>query len=347
MRSSSGTFRMTVDGSDLKAQVGKGDLSENSLTGNITVDGQRYPIPIPGETSDLDPTYEPQAFEDAWASCDDTVDVPRSDADCSLDRVLGTNAARLLTKAAGTLGSMINDDAVCGYESDPVKLGPIDIQGNVGEIGEMTWTAPNCPVTTGPPVLMETDCQNVETWVSGAARVWSHRTVRGERETLALLIDSIIPRTRDAIDMILNDVELTEFTVWDEQNGTKTLPVQLTIHSGNLFGTVHPILGESATTAGVYDYVAPVSRYEGIGVSNIAATLAVGAASFEVTITAANIDAMNGVWLGDGNRIAGTMSINGKDIVIGPDPLVPGFDQAAFNASYTCDPALRAPIPHL
>ncbi|MDF1564087.1 MAG: hypothetical protein P1V51_13645 [Deltaproteobacteria bacterium] len=348
MRTSSGTFRIAVTGTDLDAQAGPGDSTENSLTGQATIDGQTYTIPVPGEAPDLDPSYDAQAFEDSWASCDPELAVPRSSDECSLNRVLGANAARLMTKVIGNLGSLVNDNTVCGFESDPVRLGPIDMQGDpdLGEMGYVKWTAPNCLVADGPVTLKEADCQNVETYYSGSARVWAFRTVRGEREQLAGLIESVIMRERNAIDMEIADSELTGFSIWDELNGEPTLPVKLIIDSGNISGIVHPILGESATEAGVYDYVSPVSQYEGVTATNLAATMEVGAATFYLDIETATIDAMNGVWLGDGNRIAGTMTINGEDITIGPDRLVPSFDQAAFNASYSCDPTLRAPIPH-
>ncbi len=246
------------------------------------------------------------------------------------------------------MASVVNDDTACGYENTNVKLGPIDVSGDVGQTGYITWAARNCPIASGPPTLYSTDCVGVETWYSGSATVWTHRTIRGELEQLGSVIDSVIPHTRDAIDVVFEDSDLSEFTVWDEQNGQKTLPAQLTIHSGSLIGTVHPILGENASTAGVYDVVTPVSIYEQVSVkTSLDATLEVQGSQFPITITGGSFDAMNGVWRGDGNRIEGTLTVNGESVPIGPAPLVPDFDQAAFNESYVCKPTLRAPIPYL
>jgi len=356
MQSGGSTFSFMIDSSDLDAQVGVGATEENWLSGRISVDGEASPIPLPGEAPVLDPNYVAADFRSSWASCMSEVALPASSADCSMNPVLAANAGRLLIKTAGVLASMVNNDTVCAYEANDVLLAPTSVKGTPPNQGSVSWQTLNCQVAPGPDLTASTSCNNVLTRLGGTATIYSSRTVSGQRETVAGVIDSVVPQSRGAIVIDLDEARLSEFSVWDEQNGVSLLPAKLVIHSGSIAGQVRPITGENAATQGVFDVATPVAQFEQIGPyidpstqlrTTLIASLIVGAATFRIEITDFSLQAMNGMWSGDGNRLEGTMEINGESVTIPVVPLNPDFDQTAFNASYVCDPTLRAPIPHL
>ncbi len=84
------------------------------------------------------------------------------------------------------------------------------------------------------------------------------------------------------------------------------------------------------------------------GVSNLtmtsaALTIVSAGKTFKVDVTNVDLDAFVGAFAGSGsNDISGAITVDGETVALAPN-LVDDYDQAAFDATYTCNPALGTP----
>lgn len=339
-----GIFDLAVDGSQLDAQNGTNGAVSNYLAGRITVDGDDYPIPAPGLPPLLDPAFDQAAF-DASYQCAPNLRVVSSDAECSLYPFLGENAARLLVEATGRIVSMINADTTCGFEAQSVQLSPSEVIGSDGQMGSLSWDISGCDLGSDQLELEGRDCNRNYTYVQGRAQVNASRTVRGLRETILGFIESITPKSRDAIDIELTLSNITEFSTWSIPALGQDPTAKLTIHAGTLNATMHPILGENSGDLGTFDIATPVADFESIEWLNVAATLESDNKTFTLNIARANLTAFNGGWQGVSNTISGDIVVNGEVVLIKPMALDPAFEQLQFDSTYDCTLDLLETIP--
>lgn len=336
------TYTLHVASSALEAQNGKSGGRENYLAGTITVEGHEYAIPVAGEPV-LDPSYEPNAFHNAF-SCTPNLALPASDADCSLAPMLGENAARLLVLTAGTVASMVNADDECGFENTLLLLNPDEVVGDEGETGSMSWSVEQCDLS-GVLRRYSEDCSGGYTMVWGGLVVDASRTVSGERNSLYYLFDSIIPRTRDAVDVRITHAELDDFVAYQVPAGADEPKGKLTLHSGVLEARVLPRLGERESDPGVFDVPTPLAELHSISLPSAEATLEAEGKTFKLSLSDVQLYARNGVFGGFGNQVSGSLKVNGELVEFGPIDLNPDYEQAAFDASYTCTEDLLEAIP--
>lgn len=342
VRADGNALRVAIDGSLLDAQNGEKDGRENFLEGNIVVDGTSYPIPLTGEPV-LDPGYDPSSFAAAFA-CTPNMALPTSDEQCDFQQVIGDGAARLVIQTVGTVASMVNSDATCGFED---KLGvlvfPTEVVGDTGEMGSMTWDVEGCVVGSDSLAVLSEDCLGGATFVEGFADVSATRTVRGERTTEYLLIDAIEPRDSHSVTIELHDVALGEFVTFPLAAGESTPLGMLTIHEGTLSAVVEPATGARADAPQTFDRPTPIARISNVHLRNARATLEAQGKVFEIEIADTNLSATNGTVAGVTNQIAGTILIDG-DVVEVNGPLNPTFDQQTFEQSYLCTENLAGPV---
>ncbi len=337
---------VTFQAGNFDAQVGEKDGDENRLSGSIVVDvlgekGLEFDV-----SGDLDPDYDHDTAK-ATFSCTPNLELPVSDADCNFDAVIAENAARLTIQTAGTLASMINKDDVCGFEDTlGVLLWPTDVVGDSGEMGSMSWDVADCSIDHGNLSTFAEDCLGGATLVEGdAAFVDVGRTVRGERNkmVLGLLIDSIIPRERNSVDVELREVQLSEFATYALAAGQDEPAGILVIHEGTLSAFVQPALGNRADDTSTYDVPTPVARLSSVRLTATASLYAQGK-TFHFDINNAELSATNGAFLGAENALSGSMAVNGKAYDLGALALNPAYSANAFDDAYTCTENLAGPI---
>ena len=336
-------FKLALGVSSLEAQNGTTEGRTNYLAGTLFVDGTNYTIPVNGGAPELDPTFDEATFETAYACTPHMLAAP-DEEDCSFKRVLGENAARLLVQTTGTVASLVNADTNCGIENTLRKLRPSDVQGSSGQIGSMTWRVEDCHVGAEAPLLTETDCTGGQTYVDGFAGVDAVRVVTGEREKKFLIVDSIIPRDREAVEIQLHGVTLDELSSYSIPAGALEPKGVLTLHNGTLNANVHPVLGERASALGTFDVPTPIARIGDVVALNADATLSAQGKTFHFHIDRSNISAVNGTYHGDSNHIIGDITVDGVTIAIDA-PLNPDFAQATFDAGYQCTEDLVGLVP--
>ncbi len=337
---------VTFQQGEFTAQVGDKDGVENRMNGGIVVDllGQEgLAVDVSG---DLDPAYDHDAGLAAYACLPNLV-IPAADADCSFDSVIAENAARLTIQSTGTLASMINGNDDCGFEDTfGVLLFPTEVIGDNGEDGSMSWDVQSCVVDHDQLATFSEDCNGGVTYVEGGAEfVDVGRTVRGERDKkiLDIVIDTIVPRERNAVDINLRTVRLTEFASYAIAAGNDAPAGILVIHDGILSGTVQPALGNRAGDTATYDVPTPVARLSSVRLSGTASLYAQGK-TFHFTIDDAELLATNGSFLGAENALSGTISVNGKPRTLGNLALNPTYSPSTFDASYACTENLAGPV---
>jgi hypothetical protein len=248
-------------------------------------------------------------------------------------------------QSVGAIGSMVNRDTSCGFDATFVKLRPQTVVGDAGELGSMSWQIDACELGGSSPVEIDQDCSGGRRMMSGTVSIDATRTVTGLREKRLLVIDSIIPKTRNAVTVELSSVLLNQLASYSLPAGTNTPTAKLTVHSGTLSAVVKPVLGERMSEPGTFDLATPVSAMTQITLTNARVTLNSGAKTFVFTIPSARLDAFNGTFMSSSNSLAGSLQVDGKMVTIDPMALNPDFDQTAFDASYRCTEDLRAVIP--
>lgn len=332
------TIKLRVDESRLDAQNGAKDGVENALSGTLTANGK--PVPIPAQ---LDPEYQAAAFLKSF-TCDANLRLPASDADCDLTPMLAENAARLVVQTAGGAARMVNNDSHCGFENLWVKLGPVDVQGDPGTMGLMKWHVDGCRVGSDAPATQAQDCLGGVDVSDGHATVSATRTVTGEREKLLGLFDSIIPRSRTAVTIALDSVDLAGFAAYKVEAGAAAPRGILRFAAGSLTATVTPILGERKSSPGRFDIPTPLAMLDSVVLQGADAMLEARGKKFHLKLPEARLTAMNGHWQGRGNSLAGTIRVGTRSFPLAL-PLDPDYDQGSFDQGYACTKDLRGLVP--
>lgn len=354
LRSGDNTVDLPVSSSDLRAVNGlAGDAAapeENLLSGTITVGGRQFSLPVDPSEPGLDPSYQRDAFYDAF-SCSPNLRVPERVEECSFNKTLGEGAARLLIQSVGEVASMANADNDCGFSTLGVLTNPIEVVGEPGEMGSMSFRIEECALAIDPDdasTPAKEDCLGKETYRGGGFTVTGGRFVTGLREEINVLFitaDSIVPASRDAVTLTLESVTFQDFVLSSRNpDGSSGDLGVLTLHTGTLTGTVRPVLGENAQS-GAFDVPTPVSALDDIWLVNAEATLQAQGKTFRLTIEEASLDAFNGTYEGRSNEISGSIRVNGETLQLPLQPLNPAFDQADFDARYQCTADLAGLVP--
>ncbi|MEQ8273265.1 MAG: hypothetical protein RMA76_11780 [Deltaproteobacteria bacterium] len=320
VQTTDGTAAASVAASALQATSGDVGADENALTGTIVVDGAEYTFADP-----LDPDYDATAFANGYA-CFDDLETPVSFM-CDAIPEITLGAARLTPSAFASVVQMIEADEVCGFASAGTT---VQLDGAVGSEGTATFTlAGPCTIDFPFGALLARDCQSVETYVAGSVTVAGTRAITGFLTGSAA--QPVVPTSGDATTYDL-DVDFEDFTV----QTTGELPA-FTVASGSIAGEV-TVRAALDTTTGACTLPTPRARFEGLAYSNAELRVTDEGVTLGVTVTSGNLSAESG----RPNRIAGTLRVDGGDVVI-DDDLDPDFDAATFDASFTCTPNLVVP----
>lgn len=336
-------FDLRVERSDLEAQNGPGEVWENQLEGSLHMEGKDFAIPAGGDPA-LNPSYDRDAFMASFA-CTPGLVVPADDVACDMYQVLGENAARLVALSAGTIASAVNADEECGFEDFFVMVDPDRTEGDEGQDGLLEWSIDGCGLSRGAGAPSGVDCVGVETYWQGGLQVDAKRTVTGLRTSEYWIFDSIVPSDPTSVRIELEQVSLSSFAVWAMEGG-EVYPTQgVSIGGGQLSGVVMPITAERRDEPGCFDVPTPVAHMQHLRLRGAPLEIRSGRMTFKLFVDDSDVEAFNGSYAGLGmtNRLGGHIIVDGQRIELDA-PLVPGYRQSDFDASYMCDGAVRARI---
>ncbi|MEW5854775.1 MAG: hypothetical protein AB2A00_38720 [Myxococcota bacterium] len=329
-------FDVTVEGSELQAQVGRWQEEENALRGSISVWGTSVKVPTPDDKDGLDPEYNAEKVQ-ASVACTENLQQPISYACPSLDPRLAEGAARLSVSLFGALVSAVNKDDRCGFAASDVVAGA-ELSGEVGQAGGSATFRINTPCTLehAEDYEVSRDCAGVSTTVKGKAVVTGTRTMQGILTGQAGT--PVVPTSRDAVAITL-EAELTDFTA-ATSNSTRSL----TALSGRIRGTLKPRLALDAST-GACSLATPVVEFQDLTWTDARLLVTADGNSLQVPVATSNLDAQNGAREGKTNHLSGTMKVRGADITVPltGNTLNPDYHAETFDASYACTPNLLIP----
>src|SRR5688500_14409057 len=126
-------------------------------------------------------------------------------AECAPGRV-SSGVARLTIRNLGAIAELINQDPICGFESEAVKNDPsLDRKA-----GRATWRVEECTIDLSEP-FEKIDCNGVATRMSGKVTVTADRivegTITGDEE------NPVAPTHPDAVTVDISEARFEDFVV--------------------------------------------------------------------------------------------------------------------------------------
>jgi hypothetical protein len=335
---------ITLSTSSLEAQIGSNGGQTNLLKGQVVASGQMLDVPSDGAAPVLDPSYDPATFAASFM-CTTNLQMPTSEDECKLSRLLGEGAARLMIRDTAAAVQLIEDNGACGFQNQDLLKKPISVQGGPGSNGSMAWAA-SCGMGPGMQGPWSTDCNNVTTTLEGTTQVSATRVVNGVRDQICKCIlficacvDTIHPTPSDAVKFTAH-ATFSNFAAGTSDG-------RLIIHSGAVDAVVRPMQGQD-TSNGWFDIGTPVAAFDSVvftsGTMSTGdnVTLVAGPKTFTFAVSEAHLSAFNGAFKGDLNRLSGTITVDGVEVALGMLPLQPNYAQAAFDQTYACTPHLAS-----
>lgn len=252
-------------------------------------------------------------------------------------------AARLTVRNAGVLLSVINADTSCGFESEAVLAG-FTVEGEVGQVGSVTWTVEDCELDFGTDAATEavavgSDCTGAETRVKGRLVIDATRTIEGLLTGNPLT--PVVPQSPDAVTLTMHAVT---FGYRAEMAGSaaSVLMKQAVI---DVEAGVH--LARSASL-GVCSIPTNAITLHSLVVTDAAYEIDDGEGRvFDVPVARAEINAQVGAYRGRENEIGGSIQVWNDAVDLGHDPkLDPDYDPAAFVETFACVDDLQLPLEY-
>jgi hypothetical protein len=190
------------------------------------------------------------------------------------------------------------------------------------------------------------DCLRNTTVASGRFTVTATQTITGARGEVCNgpCVQIAVPVTRDGVGLTASALVPVDFAIGVVPPGEPGAARTVALSGGTVSFELVPILGENAQMLGVFDIATPVARFSRVRLQGVAASLDLDGLRFDVTIDASDYAADVGFYEGRGNRLAGTMTLDGQRVPLG-GPLDPGYQQARFDLGYDCTPNLRETVP--
>ncbi|MBN4077392.1 hypothetical protein JYT19_00610, partial [Sulfobacillus acidophilus] len=340
------TFEVVLNNSNIDAKSGNLKNVQNYLAGTLTIDGETINLADTAIKDMLDPHYDEDKFYDSFLSCRDDIMLVEKSGICSFMQTLGENAARLIVQNAVLLTKVINNDQVCGFENIYVKLQPVEVVGDPGQMGSMSWQIEDCNIKNEEPTEILNDCLERKYYVEGEITAKTRRQVFGEREKIHVVVDSIIPRKPTDVNFNLQNIELNEFSAYFVDDGKINPSHKMTIHEGIMSAKIQPLVGERKDDLGRFDVATPIVIGHEINLNNANATINGNGMTFHVSLEDVNLVAKNGFYEGVGNVLSGSLVINGERIEFDDIILDPFYEQSNFDKRYQCKEELVAPLPY-
>jgi len=340
VKTESRDFEVEVNASRLEAVHGRYGERENALTGEITVWGSEQAIPTDEDERALDPDYDPDRLARSF-SCAKGLASPLSyDCKAFLGPRLAQSAARLSIRVMARVGGALDADERCGFASEPVKKNAM-MSGVPGGQGSVLLRAERCALDFPAGTVLVRTCDGIESVVRGKLVVSGTKRVSGR--LTGDLDTPVIPMRDDPAELELRIESFEGFEV--AENGAT-----VEVLGGTFAGRMTPRVAQDLAQAGACGFVTDIVRFSDVKWTP-GAKLRIGSAAgkFDVSVEGADLEAVSGRWGADTNALSGAISLDGQSYALPVDPadpgLVPGYEQAAFDASWQCG-SLQLPVSH-
>lgn len=320
-----GPVDVLVEDAALTATSGTTDAGENLLAGTVRIAGEDQTVP--NDQQGLDPEFDAAAFDESW-QCNRALAQPVLDTCEEAARAtIGTGVSSLTMQTLGTLVSVLDQNAECGFSSAAVGGTPAIGAGQGGQVvATFTLPAGGCALTFPADTLVLTDCLGNTTTISGAVTVTGTKVVTGFATGDPL--SPIVPASTDAVSYDLT------FVFDETQVETSDSPLSLIIHTGELSALVAPRLAQNPATD-LCTIPTPILTFNDVIWTDADVTLVTEDANVRTTIDTSNLDAQSGTGVDRTNTLAGTVRLLGDALDL-DGPLDPEFNAEAFSSTWNC-----------
>lgn len=248
--------------------------------------------------------------------------------------------SRLTMRNFGALVQLVNDDAVCGFESQAVKDN-YEIIGTSGEQGVVVYRVEQCAIDVAAEApAVTTDCNDVATAVAGRVVVTANRIIEGY--LTGDPAEPVIPKGADAVTIEIVRADLHRFQV-DATDG----PEFMIWIRGAISGKLKPRLAASNDT-GVCRIPTPNVVMSDVRYEDATVRVVTKSRDFLVPIPTSNLGAVNGLVGDRENVLFGSVTVweSPQEVPVndGEHGLNPDYDSATHVASYECTDNLALPI---
>jgi hypothetical protein len=321
-------FVVDVPSSDFWAVNGKFGNEENSMSGSITVWSDA--VPVPGDEDGLDPEYDAEKFVESF-SCTEDLKNPVTYECGDVAPILAQGAARLTIRNLGAIANATELDTTCGFSSQ-TALNSAVLSGPAGSNGSATFRVENCTIDLSSRPVFDTDCLGGMTLASGRITVTATKKLTGRLS--GDLTQPVVPVTDTPAEIEIVEARFESFKI--EEGGTS-----LTMVDGAISGKIRPRVAMD-TAVGACAAKTPVARFENVSYrAGSKLKIAASQGTFDATVDASNLSAVNGTFGTESNLLDGTITMSGETYNLPTDPaddgLDPEYDEAAFNAAWICD----------
>ncbi len=252
---------------------------------------------------------------------------------------VGHGVSRLTIRNVGAIATVALADTRCGFASDAVQATPT-IQGQVGQIGSVTYVVSNCEVSfpADAPYVSQ-DCSGAQTVIRGRAFVNATQVIQGIITGDATT--PVIPSGPDSATLNIQ-ADLQDFSAESTISDST-----LTIYEGSIEATMRPRLAVD-DDQGACSIPTKNIRFENVRYGPTKAHVQTESRDFDVPIDSSELFAVNGKYSDFENELWGEITVWGglEPIDGGEDGLDPDYDRAAFNAGYECAAGLAIPVTY-
>lgn len=263
---------------------------------------------------------------------------------CQLERMfpedVGAGAGRLSVRNSVKLISFIDDDTNCGMASPAVMQG-FRQDGELGDVGTVTWTVENCTLDFGPElVAVSEDCNGAKTLVRGTLVVSATKTVQG---TLTGNPEKpVIPNSPDAVTFSVSaSVRDYELQLTDRDS------ILIMQHADvEVVARIH--LAQSASL-GVCSIDTSEVTLDSIKVRDAVYTVNDGEGHvFDVDVPAVDVAGQLGRYGDKENYLEGSITVWDTKVDLNTDhTLDPDYDAEYFQSAFTCRDDLKMPYEYV
>ncbi|OGQ25871.1 MAG: hypothetical protein A2138_22045 [Deltaproteobacteria bacterium RBG_16_71_12] len=265
-------------------------------------------------------------------------------ASCQLERMfpeeVGAGAARLSVRNAVKLISIVKDDANCGMASAAV-MQSFRQDGELGQLGSVTWTVENCTVDFGPElVAISEDCNGAKTLARGTLIISATKTVTG------ILTGNpekpVIPQAPDAVTFSLSaSVRDYELELTDRESVLLMQRADVEV-----LARVH--LAQSLSL-GVCSIDTSEVTLDSVSVRDAVYTVDDGEGHvFDVDVPAVDVSGQLGKYDGKENYVEGSITVWDTKVDLNGDHVLdPDYDPAYFQSAFTCREDLKLPYEYV
>lgn len=326
MNSAGERLSVKIEDTELVAVNGSWNGQVNTLTGTITVGELSFSFPRDSGEG-LIPNYDQQEFDEQW-QCNEDIIRPLSFACDPTSRVIDT-VTRLTPLALATVVRLLEENIECGFES-PDSRDQAIYRGEISKEGIAETEVKSCKLEFPIPTVVHTDCNGLQTIVSGSV------VASGEREITGFLTghssEPVVPTKLEAINY---DLSLS-FTDFHLRTSDESIPV-LQIPDGDVTYKMSSRLAYDRRT-GACSLPTPMARFEDIRFTDALVSIESDGSLLGVQIQSSDFGADTSTT----NTIDGTVQSGDRIYQIPSDGgnLRPEFNVEEYRSSYKCDPNL-------